>query len=146
MSNDSVLYTLFFFTASLLVSCTSQNDIQRDAQASLTIPPPGITTIADLPDSLKPKVILLDTMPAPISRVINIPPSTKSYVDPVNGFAIAPEAQGKSVFKNYTTDDGLPLDGVLRALKDHSGNLWFATNGGLNDKMDAAISKLKKTF
>ncbi len=37
---------------------------------------------------------------------------------------------GKSNFTNFTTDDGLALDGISCSVMDKSGNLWFGTYGG----------------
>ena len=41
-----------------------------------------------------------------------------------------PEAQGIGFFTNYTTDNGLALDGITSAIRDKKGNLWFCTAGG----------------
>ncbi|WP_026968381.1 sensor histidine kinase [Algoriphagus terrigena] len=37
---------------------------------------------------------------------------------------------GVSQFRAYTSDDGLPLDGVNCAILDRRGHIWFGTNGG----------------
>ena len=37
---------------------------------------------------------------------------------------------GKSIFTNFTTDNGLALDVINCSVMDKSGNLWFGTYGG----------------
>ena len=37
---------------------------------------------------------------------------------------------GISIFTNFTTDNGLALDGVNCSIVDRKGNLWFGTDGG----------------
>jgi ligand-binding sensor domain-containing protein/class 3 adenylate cyclase len=77
--------------------------------------------IASLPDSLQPKTVYLDQMPA--AEV------TKAGVGEVK-MPFIMENGGKSNFTNFTTDNGLALDAVECSFMDKSGNLWFGTQGG----------------
>ena len=43
---------------------------------------------------------------------------------------LAGEAQNVGLFSNFTTENGLPLDGIHSAIMDKNGNLWFGTAGG----------------
>jgi ligand-binding sensor domain-containing protein/class 3 adenylate cyclase len=84
-------------------------------------------TIASLPDSLQPKTVYLDQMPA--AEV------TKAGMGEVK-MPFIMENGGKSNFTNFTTDNGLALDAVECSFMDKSGNLWFGTQGGGVSKYD----------
>lgn len=58
-----------------------------------------------------------------------------SFIDHAK-ISIPEEAQGKGVFAEYTTDDGLALDQVHCMLKDRQGHLWLGTNGGGVSRFD----------
>lgn len=44
--------------------------------------------------------------------------------------------EGLGHFTNYTTEDGLALDGVTCSMCDHFGNIWFGTPGGGISRFD----------
>jgi hypothetical protein len=46
------------------------------------------------------------------------------------------EVGGHSNFTNYTSDDGLALNGVNCFIMDKAGNLWFGTQGGGASRYD----------
>lgn len=122
-----------------------------------------VTYISNLPDTLKPSVVLLEEVPAP--RSITVPSSKgKSYTIPTtDGVKTIPllppeikklpvvttdlagtpltdqSASGLGLFTNYDTDDGLALDFIgfgNSMLCDKRGNLWFGTQGGGVSKYD----------
>ena len=154
---------ILFFSFALLFSCTGRNEDNRQhagINKQDTFSAPRITIIADLPDSLKPKVTLLDTAPKP--RIIQVPTKNTSYTyidnngvkqnialelpvrkmlpvlldakgDPVKdsaGNTFIMGTGGKGNFTNFTTDDGLALDAISCSIMDSLGNLWFGTFGG----------------
>lgn len=49
-----------------------------------------------------------------------------------NGFISFDNTDSDSSFKLYTTGNGLMSNFVLSAIQDNSGNIWIASNGGLN--------------
>ena len=86
-----------------------------------------------------PRVVLLADVPKP--RIIEVPTkSGGSYVALVNGKQTKINLQPPEVkpagslfiMQNYTTADGLPLDGILCGCIDQYGNLWFGTAWGRN--------------
>ena len=66
-----VLMVICFFA----VSCKNKQDDpsvhHKTSAQQNSLAPPKITIIADLPDSLKPKVVSLDKMPGPL--VVKVP-------------------------------------------------------------------------
>lgn len=102
----------------------------------------------------RPKVVLLDTCPAPQTIVIptikgfnyitkrnkeidtiKLEPPTINSLSVVsrlmNGVKMSDQsAAGIGFFSTYNTDNGLALDPVTCGFKDNLGNLWFGTNGG----------------
>ena len=124
-------------------SCTTKQEdhaIENKLKQDILVPV-QVTVINNLPDSLQPKTVFLDKMPAP--RVVAISQSggvTKMLpvLQNENGETIL-DAEGKpyimgdggkSNFTNFTTDNGLALDVVFCSLLDKFGNLWFGTVGG----------------
>ena len=79
--------------------------------------------IASLPDSLQPKTVYLDQMPA--AEV------TKAGMGEVK-MPFIMENGGKSNFTNFTTDNGLALDAIECSFMDKSGNIWFGTADGVS--------------
>ncbi len=49
-----------------------------------------------------------------------------------NGFISFNSTDSESTIKLYTTSNGLMSNFVLSAIQDKSGNIWIASNGGLN--------------
>jgi signal transduction histidine kinase/ligand-binding sensor domain-containing protein len=93
------------------------------------ITPPKVTVLADLPDSLRPKVIYLDQQPKPITNVFSIPQPSKSFVDSLTGLPLAPYMHGTGFFTHYTSEDGLVDDYVQTIFIDKIGTLWIGTVG-----------------
>lgn len=154
------LYAVLFLT--FIHSCKNNKEsqtkdkvISKDSVSTLQV-----TVLENLPDSLQPKTISLDTMPKPTSikvpktkgNIISItntqgetikinlePPETISlpvFKNEKNEIILDKQGNpfimgdgGKSNFTNYTTDDGLALDGIFCSIEDKKGNLWFGTGG-----------------
>ncbi len=153
-------HIIFFFSLLFLFSCTGKK------QNSSTIPneqdslaPPQVIVLADLPDSLQPKVTLLDSVPTPLSvtvpnqsggsyHITNASGRKISIVPPVtNSLPVLLDGKGKPIkdsqgntfimgdggvshFAHFTTDNGLALDAIRCSAMDNAGNLWFGTAGG----------------
>ena len=54
----------------------------------------------------------------------------QSLVSSKEKFKSPPNLQGRSNFKNFSTEDGLPLDAFECSYIDRKGNLWLGTTGG----------------
>jgi signal transduction histidine kinase/ligand-binding sensor domain-containing protein len=162
MKNYFLTFICFVLT---LLSCTNNNRQVVSGNQEDLVFISTITRIAELPDSLKPKIIDLSKMPAP--QKVFIPgngSSTASYTTP-NGQVIKlkqPDTKllpafetrkedlvnltenssfdkgtgGKPYYKTYTTDDGLAMNTVSCATVDHQGNIWFGTWGQGISKFD----------
>ncbi|MEP7324194.1 MAG: two-component regulator propeller domain-containing protein, partial [Saprospiraceae bacterium] len=121
----------------ILCSCSQeghQNKEKERIKDKFTMP--GKTILADLPDSLQPKVTYLDDVPKPTSKKITIPPPSKTFIDPRTGVQFPPYAQGYGSFTNYTTEDGLGNDMVHSAFRDKKDQMWFGTMGGGASRYD----------
>jgi hypothetical protein len=101
--------------------------------------------IASLPDSLQPKTVYLDQMPAAeviqagMGEVKMLPVLQNEKGEPIldaKGKPFMMGNGGKSNFTNFTTDNGLALDAVQCSFMDKSGNLWFGSAGGGASKYD----------
>lgn len=125
----------------MLFSCNTKQENKTTDKTNTqdTLAPLQITVIADLHDSLQPKTIFLDEMPAP--KVIHagkgetkmLPVLQNKKGEPVldsQGKPFIMGDGGKSNFTNFTTDNGLALDGIRCLAIDQNGNLWFGTDGG----------------
>ena len=113
-----------------LYSCSDKEPLSNPAVSKVdSFPPPKVTILADLPDSLQPKVVYLDKVPKPKTHIFTIPPPTKTFVNSVTGLALPLCAQGLSSFTHFDSDDGLAGDEVHCSFLDHSGHLWFGTPG-----------------
>jgi diguanylate cyclase (GGDEF)-like protein/PAS domain S-box-containing protein len=55
------------------------------------------------------------------------------------GLACAPANGTRIEFRRYTTDEGLPGNGVLSIIEDAAGNLWLGTDRGLS-RFENALS------
>ncbi|MCB0700462.1 MAG: hypothetical protein KDC11_11460 [Chitinophagaceae bacterium] len=143
-----VFYLILIFT----VACTNRQATVSVEKAQDSIIPPKVTVLADLPDSLQPRVVMLDTMPKPEkyimprkgtirygNRVLTPPekhplPVLKDRKGDVvknkEGQPYLLGTGGIGHFKTLTTDDGLTMDGASASLTDSHGNLWFGSAGG----------------
>ena len=137
--NTKVLFIKNIFRVLILVeslflfnSCSSKpKDILTNSEKSnskTTSPPISILI-------KKPIILFTDSLKQP--EVIHIPTSISGeYRTLKTGekIKITPPSIKKSNFlsqmQNYTTDNGLALDGIASAIKDKNGNLWFGTFGG----------------
>jgi len=149
---------IFWLIALISVSSCSQNNKQEINKTVKqdSIPPPQVTLIANLPDSLKPKQIFLDSVEKPVTitvptkaggsyfvqesgsqkAIMLMPPKIHHFIDSITHLSINPEAQGLANFTTFTTDNGLALDAIACGFKDNTGNLWFGTYGGGVSKYD----------
>lgn len=167
MNRRNLLTELFsvFLILLLLLSCRAKRNqfpaLTAEAPAE-TFSAPSIAVLANLPDSLQPKITSLDTAPKP--DVVAVPEragairtvstmrgvQTVTLMPPVrtqlpilkdpNGEIINDSTGnpflmgygGRSQFTYFSTDDGLVMDGIRTICMDHQGNLWFGTTGGLS--------------
>jgi ligand-binding sensor domain-containing protein/serine phosphatase RsbU (regulator of sigma subunit) len=163
-TNNTILRFILFFTVLLFCFSCSNNPTISSEQAKQenqnAAAPPLVTVLANLADSSKPKVFLLEKTPKP--QTITIPKvagtsytqQTKSgpkkieltppkttplavlknkngeVIKDTDGKPFILGEGGTSTFSNYTTDQGLALDAVSCAFTDKVGNLWFGTWGG----------------
>jgi len=133
----------------IVFSCNNKQENQISKTADLekqnSLAPSQVTVIANLPDSLQPKIISLNKMPKPITvsagkGEIKMFPvlqneKGKTILDP-DGKPFILGDGGKSNFTHFTTDNGLALDAIRCSVKDNNGNLWFGTNGGGVSRFD----------
>ncbi|MBK7805703.1 MAG: hypothetical protein IPJ51_05320 [Saprospiraceae bacterium] len=127
----------------IVFSCNNKQENQISKTADLekqnTFAPSQVTKIANLPDSLQPKIISLHKMPKPTTvsagkgeiKMLPVLQNEKgeTILDP-NGRPFILGDGGKSNFTHFTTDNGLALDAIRCSVKDNNGNLWFGTYGG----------------
>ena len=134
---------ILFLSLIILFSCNTKQDNQVSNTAAIvqqdTLAPMQSTILADLPDSLQPKTIYLDKMPAP-----KVAQAGKAETKPLavlqndkgepildsEGKPFIMGEGGKSNFTTFTTDNGLALDATSCSVMDKTGNLWFGTYGG----------------
>ncbi len=119
---------IFFFSLAVLFSCGSkQQENKPNAGVSKqdTFLPPHITLLADLPDSLQPKVTLLDTVPTP--RTIIVPTHGSSSYSFRN-------EKGEVTKINLEPPVKKMLPALLNAkgepIKDSAGNAFIMGTGG----------------
>ena len=124
-------------------SCTpKQEDHAIDNKLKQdTLVPIQVTVIKSLPDSLQPKTVFLDKVPAPkvvavsknagVTKMLPVLQNEKGEtILDAEGKPFIMGDGGISNFTNFTTDNGLALDAVTCSELDKFGNLWFATGGG----------------
>lgn len=111
----------------LLAFSCSEKDPSPSISKEYKTASPKITVLSDLPDSSKPVKILLKK---PVKRIKAGRPIIHSFLDSATHMLMPPEEQAAGFFTNYTSDDGLALDGVNYSAVDKDGNLWFGTDGG----------------
>lgn len=127
---------VFLFCLLLLFSCTGNNvedkPVTSEPQDSMALV--QVTVLANLPDSLQPKTILLENTPEPQTIYIPIDkPASFEIKGPArrNTFKLAPAKKTKASFastlQNYTTEQGLAGDVISCSYTDKKGNLWFGT-------------------
>lgn len=143
---------VFYLVILFAVACTNRQATVAIEETQDSIIPHEVTILADLPDSLQPKTIRLDTMPSPTKIIIPkhgkvaianriVRPPEKHYLPVLkdkNGNVIKNKAGDPFVlgiggighFKNLTTKDGLTMDGVTTSFTDRKGNIWIASAGG----------------
>lgn len=110
------LFSLLFICLAFLFSCTGnrknvrQNTLAKRATEKNTIAANKV---------IKPKPILISTANTP-KKVTAGKPENKINI--LNG--------GTPFFFNYGTEQGLPITAVSCSLVDHTGSIWFGTEGG----------------
>jgi ligand-binding sensor domain-containing protein/signal transduction histidine kinase len=130
------------FLAAVLFCCAACSKSKREIDWSLkqdSLVPPHITQLANLPDSAKPKVVLLKNVPKPVTvtppRRINVTTRARinSQSNPIKEQgSLAPKnsgLNGKANFTTFSSDDGLASDNIYFGFKDKTGTLWFGTGG-----------------
>jgi len=138
---NPLFQTVFFIAVVLNLFSCSQNNEQNsktEKTADSLIAPQQIV-LASLPDTSKPKQFFLEkTSPA---NTLKIPavggsgnysiqtksgikiiklegPTIHSLINSSTQQPIAADAQGAAFFTNYTTDNGLALDGISSSIMD----------------------------
>jgi ligand-binding sensor domain-containing protein/class 3 adenylate cyclase len=138
MINKIIIFILLWL---VLFSCDTQPENERAENVTTrdTLTQLPVTVIANLPDSLQPKIIYLNKMPAAkmikagagVTKMLPVIQNEKGQ--PVLDYSGKPMIMGnggKSHFTNFTTDNGMALDGIYCSIMDKTGNLWFGTGGG----------------
>ncbi len=127
------ILVLFFFITACTEKNATPNSYVEPENSPITIHQSASLGIHD------PAKISLDTVPKPNYKLLQynglgVGKSANLlkhlFVDQFTGLPIPEDAQGKGLFSNFTTDQGLALDQVYCSYKDKKGNLWFGTNGG----------------
>ena len=139
-----LLYCPFLYAGILvLIGCAQEHKLQEPAdnrQSALTTKIfPDTIQLSDLPDSLRPKPIWLDKRPKPLS-IITPKTSSLGHVDfhplfPATQLTPPTEvkAEFSTMFRNYSTEEGVAVDVTSCSFADSKGNLWFGTFvAGLN--------------
>jgi signal transduction histidine kinase/ligand-binding sensor domain-containing protein len=126
-----------------LLCCNSKNENNDfdDAINKTHIPTFQLTKLADLPDSMQPRIVHLDSVEAPVITPAQKNTGTiKTLAILQNPFgepgmiaagktAITGDAMASN-FTTFTSGNGLASDGINCSLMDRFGNIWFGTNGG----------------
>ena len=149
---DCFLQTFLLINV-LIFFAACNNNKQQTTHATQTqdsFISPRVSILANLSDSNKPREVLLEKAPKPVTIKIPdhyggnylqqsatgiktiplLPPATHSFIDTNTRLPIAADLQGRGFFTTYTTDNGLALDQIYCSYKDNMGHLWFGTNGG----------------
>ena len=140
-------YLTLLFLPLFIYACKTKHEDKADQKLSNQDSLVSLQEIriASLPDSLQPKTVYFDQMPAAkvtkagMGEVKMLPVLQNKKDEPIldaNGIPFILGNGGKSYFTNFTTDNGLALDAVECSFMDKSGNLWFGTQGGGVSKYD----------
>ncbi len=137
-----LIHLFITFVICIVSSCNNKQENQVSKTAAIakqdTLDSLPVTVISNLPDSLQPKIIYLDKMPAakmikagvaetkPLAVLQN--EKGEPILDP-EGNPFMMGDGGNSNFTNFTTDNGLGLDAIISSEMDAAGNLWFGTFG-----------------
>ena len=133
---------LLFLSLVFFTSCnTKQESITNVNTTKDVLTHLQVTVLDELPESLKSKTIVLDTMPEPKTVLVPknggitkmLPFLQNEKGEPIlnsEGKHFIMGEGGKSNFTNFTTNNGLALDAVSCSVIDRFGNLWFGTFGG----------------
>ncbi len=127
--------------ALLLYACNADQNSEStyNATSQDSLAPIQINILADLPDSLQPHRIVIDSMPPPAYHLIENELRTDLAVLRNNegqarlDFSGNPFIMGHgglSDFSSFTSENGLALDALGSSMMDRAGNLWFGTFGG----------------
>ena len=137
-------YCLCAFTALIvLVGCNQDHERNKPAgtQQSIRLKKvsPDTIHLSEVADSLRPEPILIENRPEPLK--IAIPkalPSRPAHFHPLFPetqlkLPIEVEAEFSTIFRNYSTEEGVAVDVTSCSFADSKGNLWFGTFvAGLN--------------
>ena len=128
----------------MLIACANdqKNDVIAQGLSKRTqFAPPEIVNFSQLHDTLKPSKIFLKDESPPITKIAGLPTVTQLpiAISLIDSLPVIHPDQGKGLFNNYTSDDGLAMDAInfgKTTICDSWGNLWFATQGGGVSKYD----------
>jgi ligand-binding sensor domain-containing protein/class 3 adenylate cyclase len=117
-----------FFACALFSCAHKEQGGHSTIPQNDTFAPPKVTILADLPDSLQPKTVLLDTMPTP--TVIAVPNHS-------GGSYAVTLADGQKQNTNLAPPVIKPLPVLLdnngKPIRDSSGNTFIMGDGGLSN-------------
>ncbi len=152
MRGSHIALLILFFQ---ILSCTTRTGppVPTPEKAESSIPASDSTQVRfSAPDTIflidvpKPKIIQVPSsiggyyfsadgeqvnLEPPASQLLQIMKNEKGEVMlDENKIPFILGEGGKSQFKTYTTNDGLPTDAINCSIIDSRGHLWFGTNGG----------------
>ena len=130
ITNENFICTIdFWYMRSLicwvlfLIACSDkQTPDALDSKQTDSLSLPQVTYLADLPDSLQPKVTYLDQGPKPVTKIFPIPTPTRTFIDPLTGRLLPPDVHGEGFFTAYTTGSSFK---TIRIGK-HTLRFWAA--------------------
>jgi ligand-binding sensor domain-containing protein/signal transduction histidine kinase len=125
-------WSAIFLLVFIGISCNTKQETpaasEKSASGQETMAPPQVITIADLPDSLQPKTINMDTMPKPLK--VEIPTKEGGFytVKRPNGDVskIALEPPQKKMLAVLKDRSGRPIE-------DSAGHTFILGKGGIAD-------------
>ena len=114
-----VFVIILFGSIAFFFGCRAGNEVPENAAIKRdSTPPPKVTVLADLPDSLQPKVVFLSDHEKPLVNKFKMPDPLKIFFDSITGRFIPREFQGKGWFNQYTAESGLPSDYIHNIYQD----------------------------
>lgn len=141
-----------FLICIFLYSCSTQEEKSTE-EGFQRIDPPIKNEISGLPPENQPEEIPLSDLASP--EKVFLTNYSKGGLEPPqrNNFQVLRNEDGSVVldsagnsfilgeggiaqFRKYTSDEGLPIDGINCALVDKRGHIWFGTAGGGVSRFD----------
>jgi ligand-binding sensor domain-containing protein/class 3 adenylate cyclase len=139
-----ILYCFYACLSTLvLAGCKQDHEdfelVGKQQSIQVNIVSPDTILLANLPDSLQPKPIFIENRPEPLKiKIPKIGSSDRPEFHPIYKEVqlnppVEVEAKFSTIFRNYSTEEGVAIDVTSCSFADSKGNLWFGTFvGGLN--------------